>query len=117
MAMLPGDYKRRVGSTNRAAAITSGYAVSPFPVPAGSANIQVAAAGSVITLTSINATSTAGVNMFFKDSANTKQQIMSGVTIARDYKQNFYCPWPVYVSTDVDVTVYVSPPSKGNTTA
>jgi hypothetical protein len=114
MSMLPGDYKRRVQSTNRGAAVNSGYGVSPVHVPANAAT-EVAAAGSVITLTSINVTSTAGVNMWFQDANGTKQMILAGALTARDYKQNFYCPWPVYVSTDVDVTCYVAPPSKGAT--
>ena len=117
MALLPGDYKRRVQSTNRGAAVNSGYANSPVHVPATSAAFEVAAVGSVITLTSINVTSTAGVNMWFQDSNGTKQMIMTGALTARDYKQGFYCPWPLYISTDVDVTCYIAPPSKGDTNA
>ena len=116
MAMLAGDYKRRVWSTNRGAAVNSGYAVSPVHFAGGEIAAEVTAAGSVITVTSINVTSSAGVSMWFQDSAGTKQYIMQGVLTARDYKQNFYCPWPVYITTDVDVTVYVAPLSKGETT-
>lgn len=115
MAMLAGDYKRRIQSTNRGAAVNSGYAVSPVHLAGGETGAQVATAGSVITLTSINVTSTAGVQMYFQDSAGTKQYIMEGALTARDYKQNFYCPWPVYITTDVDVTVFVAPGAKGNT--
>ncbi len=115
--MLAGDYKRRIQSAAKSAAVGAGYANDPVPVPADSQPHEVAPAGSVVTLLSINATSTAGVDEYFQDANGTKQTIMSGVTIARDYKQNFYCPWPLYVSTDVSVIVYVSPPSKGNTTA
>lgn len=115
MAMLPGDYKRRIQSTNRASAVNSGYANSPVEVPGGTSGFEVCQAGGVVCLTSINVTSTAGVNMWFQDANGTKQQIMAAAVVARDYKQNFYCPWPVYISTDVNVTCYVAAPSKGNT--
>jgi len=115
MAMLAGDYKRRIQTTNRGAAVNSGYAVSPVHVPASSGNFEVAPVGSVVTLMSVNVTSTAGVNMYFQDSAGTRQMIVAGALTARDYKMNFYCPWPVYVSTDADVTVYIAAPAKGNT--
>lgn len=115
MAMLPGDYKRRVQTTNRGAAVNSGYAVEPVPVDPDNQNHEVCQAGGVVTLMSINTTSTAGVNMWFQDANGTKQGIVNGATAARDYKQNFYCPWPVYVSTDVNVTCYIAPTSKGNT--
>ena len=115
MAMLAGDYTRRTQTAQKGALTSSGFTVDPVHVPAGSSQFQICTSGSVVTLTSINVTSTAGVNMFFKDSAGTIQIIMSGALTARDYKQHFYAPWPVYVSTDVDVTCYVSPPSKGAT--
>lgn len=114
MAMIQGDYKRRVQSTNRGAAVNSGYAVSPVNFASATA-AEVCPAGSVITQTSINVTSSGGVSLWFQDSAGTKQYIMRGVLTARDYKQNFYCPWPVYITTDTDVTVYVAAASKGNT--
>jgi hypothetical protein len=115
MALLPGDYKRRVFSTNKGAAVNSGYAVSPVYFAGGETGAEVAAAGSVITVTSVNVTSTGGVSMWFQDSAGTKQYILQGALTARDYKQNFYCPWPVYITTDVSVTIYVAPPAKGAT--
>lgn len=117
MAMLPGDYKRRIQSTNRAAGVNSGYACSPVMVPPDSNPHKVCVAGSVVTLMTINVTSTTGVNMWFQDSAGTKQDILIGALTARDYKLHFYAPWPVYVSTDVNTTVIVADPSKGNTTA
>jgi len=117
MALLPGDYKRRVQTTNRGAAVNSGYAVVPVHIPGGSTNFEVAVAGSVITTTSINVTSTNGLHMWYQDASNTRQDIIQGALTARDYKQNFYCPWPVYVTTDVDVTCYVAAPSKGDTNA
>ena len=117
MAMLAGDYKRRLQSANKGALVGAGYVVDPVPVPPDGNAHEVAPAGSVVTVLSINATSTAGVNEYFKDANGTIQDIMTGATIARDYKQHFYCPWPVYVTTDVSVTVFVSPPSKGSTTA
>lgn len=116
MAMLPGDYKRRVQSAGTAAGVSSGYRVSPVHVPGGAAAFEVVQAGGVVALTSINVTSTAGVNMWFQDSTGTRQIIMAGALTARDYKQHFYCPWPVYISTDVDVTCFVVAPSKGATT-
>ena len=115
MAMLPGDYKRRVFSTNKGAAVNSGYANSPVFVAGGETAFEVCPAGSVITTLSINATSTAGVSEWFQDANGTRQYIMTAALTARDYKQNFYCPWPVYINTDVSVTVYVAPPSKGAT--
>lgn len=114
MALLPGDYKHRVSSTTKNSAVTSGFANSPVHV-SSTTGFRVAVQASVITLLSINVTSTAGVNMWFQDSAGTKQPIMSGALTARDYKMGFYCPWDVYISTDADVTVYVCPPSKGAT--
>jgi len=114
MAMLPGDYTRRTQSAQKGASTSSGYAVDPVHVSSNN-RFHVCTSGSVITLTSINVTSTAGVNMWFEDSAGTRQIIMAGALTARDYKQHFYCPWDVYISTDVDVTVFVSPPSKGAT--
>lgn len=111
--MLPGDYTRRTQTAQKGALVSSGYAASPVHVPAASTNFKVCTPGSVITVLSVNATSSAGVNEWFQDSAGNKQTIMSGVLIARDYKQHFYCPWPVYVSTDADITVFVTPPSKG----
>lgn len=114
MAMLSGDYKHRVNTAQKGALVSAGYMVDPVHVPAGATNFKVAAAGSVIKTFSINATST-GTNEFFQDSAGTIQMIMAGATVARDYKQDFYCPWPLYVSSDVDCTVYVCPPSKGST--
>ena len=113
MAMLPGNYQHRVYSTNKGAAINSGYACSPVQLAGGETAFEVCPAGSVITVLSINATSTAGVSEWFQDSAGTKQFIMQGALTARDYKQNFYCPWPVYITTDASVTVYVAPPAKG----
>jgi len=115
MAMLTGDYKRRTNSTQRNSATTAGYANDPVHVPAGSANFQVCQATSIVNNISINTTS-AGTNVFFKDSAGTVQMLGVGLTTARDYKWCFYCPWPLYISTDVDITVTVSPPSKGNIT-
>lgn len=115
MAMLPGDYKRRVQTTNKGAAVNSGYAVAPVPVAPDEKPHQVCQAGTVITLMSINATSTAGVNMWFQDANGTQQEILTGAVNARDYKMNFYCPWPVYVSTDVNVTVYIAGIAKGAT--
>lgn len=115
MAMLPGDYKRRVNSTQRNSSVTSGFANVPVHVPAGATNFEVCQASSVVVNLSINATS-AGTNLYFKDSAGTVQEIMSGATTARDYKLHFYCPWPLYISSDVDCTVTVSAPAKGNTT-
>ena len=115
MAMLPGDYKSRIGSTNRGAAINSGLAVSPVYFAGGETGAQVTGAGSIITTTSVNATSTSGVSMWFQDTAGTKQYIMQGALTARDYKQNFFCPWPVYITTDASVTVYVAPLAKGET--
>jgi hypothetical protein len=115
MAMLPGDYKRRIQTTNRGAAVNSGYAVLPVAVDPDEKPHEVCQAGGVVTLMSINATSTAGVNMWYQDSAGNTQQIVNGAINARDYKQNFYAPWPVYVSTDVNVTCYIAAPSKGNT--
>ena len=116
MAMLPGDYKRRVQSANKSASVGAGFSNSPVHVPGDSQPHQVSQAGMVVTLLSINATSTAGVLEYFQDSAGTKQVIMSNALTPRDYKQHFYCPWPVYVVSDVDVTVYVAGTSKGNTT-
>jgi len=115
MAMLPGDYKRRIQSATRGASVGSGYACDPVMVDPDNLPHQVCPAGSVVTILSINTTSTAGVNEWFQDSAGNRQEIMMGATIARDYKQHFYCPWPLYVSTDVNVTVFVAPASKGNT--
>lgn len=115
MALLPGNYKHRVFTTNRGAAVNSGYAVSPVNFAGGETGVEVANAGAVITTTSINVTSSTGVSMWFQDSSGAKQYIMRGALTARDYKQNFYCPWPVYITTDVDTTVYVAPLSKGNT--
>lgn len=115
MAMLPGDYKRRVQTTNRGAAVNSGYAVEAVPVAPDSKPHEVCQAGGVVTTMSINVTSTAGVNMWFQDANGTIQEIVTGAINARDYKQNFYAPWPVYVVSDVNVTVYVAAPSKGNT--
>ena len=115
MAMIQGNYSHRVYSTNKGAAVNSGYAVSPIHFAGGETGAVVAAVGSVITVTSINATSTGGVSMWFQDTAGTRQFIMEGALTARDYKQNFYCPWPVYITTDVDVTVYVAPLAKGAT--
>ncbi len=117
MSMLAGDYKRRIQTAQKGALVGAGYQVDPVPVAPDNAPHEVAQAGSVITVLSINTTSTAGVNEWFQDANGTKQDIMTGATVARDYKQHFYCPWPVYVSTDVGVTVFVSPPSKGSTTA
>lgn len=116
MAMILGDYKRRVQTAQRGALTSSGWANDPVTVPPDSQPHQVCQAGGVVTLMSINATSTAGVNMWFQDSAGTKQGIINGALVARDYKQQFYCPWPVYVSSDVNVTCYVTATSKGNTT-
>ena len=116
MAMLPGDYKRRVQTAQRGALTSSGWANDPVPVEPDNQPHEIVAAGGCVTLMSINATSTAGVNMWFQDANGTKQGIVNGATIARDYKQHFYCPWPVYVSSDVNVTCYVAAPSKGNTT-
>lgn len=113
MALLPGDYTRRTQSAQRGAAVTSGFANDPVHIPAGATNFQICSSGSVVVLLSINVTSTSGVNMFFQDSAGTKQMIMAGALTARDYKQHFYCPWPVYISTDADCTVFVCPPAKG----
>lgn len=119
MAMLSGDYKRRVQSTNRGAAVNSGYAVEPVEIPNGISNFEICGAGSVITLTSINvAPGSGGINMWFQDSAGTKQGIITGAVTARDYKQNFYCPWPVYIEmpdTTANVTVYVASTAKGAT--
>lgn len=111
--MQPGDYTRRTQTAQKGALVSSGYAADPVHVPAGSTNFQVCTSGSVITVLSINNTSSSGVNEFFKDASGTVQVIMAAVLTARDYKQNFYCPWPVYISTDTDVTVFVAPPSKG----
>jgi hypothetical protein len=111
--MLPGDYTRRIQTAQKGALVGAGFANDPVHVPGGATNFKVCTSGSVITLVSVNVTSTAGVNEFFQDSAGTTQMIMAGALTARDYKQHFYCPWPVYISTDVDVTVYVCPPSKG----
>lgn len=113
MAMLAGDYTRRTQTAQKGALVGAGYANDPVHVPAGSTNFEVCTSGSVITLLSINVTSSTGVYEFFKDANGTVQEIMEGALTARDYKQHFYCPWPVYISTDADVTVYVSPPSKG----
>ena len=115
MAMLPGDYKRRTNSTQRNSATTAWICKRPSPCTTGSANFQVCPATSIVNNISINATST-GTNVFFKDSAGTIQMIGAGLTTARDYKMCGYCPWPLYISTDADITVTVSPPSKGNTT-
>jgi hypothetical protein len=115
MALIQGNYSFRTFSTNRGALVNSGYAVSPVHFAGGETGAEVAAVGSVITVTSINATSSAGVSMWFQDSAGTRQFIIEGALIARDYKQNFYCPWPVYITTDTDVTVYVAPLAKGTT--
>lgn len=117
MALLPGDYKRRIFSTNRGAAVNSGYANSPVHFAGGETGAEVTGAGSVIVLTSLNVTSSSGLSMWFQDSAGTKQYIIEGALTARDYKMNFYCPWPVYITTDVDTTVYVAPTSKGDTNA
>jgi hypothetical protein len=113
--MIQGDYKRRIQSTNRGSAVNSGYAVSPVYFAGGETGAQVCSTGSVITGFSINATSSAGVSMWFQDSAGTKQPILSGALTARDYNQKFYCPWPVYITTDASITVYVAASSKGNT--
>lgn len=112
--MLPGDYTRRYQSANKGALTSAGYTVDPVNIPVGASNFHVCTSGSVITVLSINATS-AGTNMFFKDANGTVQAIVTGATTARDYKGHFYCPWDVYISTDVNCTVYVSPPSKGAT--
>lgn len=114
MALLPGDYKHRVQSANKSAAVGAGWSNDPVHVPATN-GFKVAVQASVITLMSINVTSTAGVNMWFQDSAGTRQIILAGALTARDYKMHFYCPWDLWISTDVDVTVYVCPPSKGAT--
>lgn len=113
MAMLPGDYTRRTQTAQKGALVGAGYVVSPVHVPAGSTNFKVCTSGSVVTVFSVNATSSTGVNEWFQDSKGTIQMIMSGVLIARDYKQHFYCPWSLYVSTDVDLTIMVAPPAKG----
>jgi hypothetical protein len=113
MAMLPGDYTRRTQTAQKGALTSSGYACSAVHVPAGATNFQVCSSGSVITVTSVNGATTSGLFMYFQDTAGTRQSIILGGTGSRDYKQNFYCPWPVYVSVDADTTVYVAPPSKG----
>jgi hypothetical protein len=114
--MLAGDYKRRSQSTTRGAMVNSGFAVDPVHVPSGATNLQVCAAGAVITALSVNVLSSTGVNLYFKDANGTIQMIMAGALTARDYKLGFYCPWPVYISSDVDATVFVCPSSKGSTT-
>jgi hypothetical protein len=115
MAMLAGDYKRRVQTAQRGALVGAGFSNDPIHVPAGSSNFEVCPAGSVVTLLSINVTSSAGVNEWFQDANGNKQMILVGALTARDYKQHFYCPWALYVSTDADLTIMVCPPSKGNT--
>jgi len=114
MAMNAGDYKRRVQATNTAAGVNAGFQNSAVHIPAGETNFKVTSATSVVTLLSINATS-AATNVWFQDSAGNKQEIAMGLTVARDYKWSFYCPWDLYISTDVDCTVIVHAPSKGNT--
>lgn len=114
--MLPGDYKRRTNSTQRNSAVTAGFASDAVLVSGNSQPTEVVQATTVVTLMSINTTSTNGVSVWFQDTNGTKQYIIQNATVARDYKMGFYCPWPVYVLTDANVTFYVSPPSKGNTT-
>lgn len=113
MPMLPGDYTRRTNSTQRTLSAISGFGADAVHIAAGATNFQICSSGSVITNLSVNVTSTAGVNLFFKDSSGTIQMIMAGALTARDYKGSFYCPWPLYISTDVDCTIFVCPPSKG----
>jgi hypothetical protein len=115
MAMQSGDYKRRVQSANRGASVGAGFAVDPVPVPGDNLPHEVAAAGNTVTVISLLFTSTAGMNVWFQDSTGTKQELIPGATIARDYKLHFYCPWPLYVSCDVAVLVMVAPLSKGET--
>ena len=117
MAMLPGDYKRRIQSANRGASVGAGYAVDPVPVPGDSQPHKVAVHGSVITVIILLATSSAGMNVWFQDANGVKQMLIPGALIAKDYKVHFYCPWDLYISSDEPVLVGVAPPSKGNTTA
>lgn len=107
MAMLPGDYTRRTVSTQRNASITAGTGNDVINVPAGYTNFELCPETSVFVGLSINATSS-GTNLFFKDSNGTVQVIAPALTIARDYKLPFYCPWPLYISTDVDCTAVIS---------
>lgn len=114
MAMLAGDYTRRVCSTQRNSAVTAGTGNDPVHIPANSTNFKICQESAVFVTLSINATST-GTNLFFQDTNGTTQMVAVGLTVARDYKLHFYCPWPLYISTDVDCTAIVSPAGKNVT--
>lgn len=115
MALLPGDYTRRTVSTQRNSSISGGTGNELVPIPAGSANFEICQQGTVLHSLSINSTSSSTI-LFFKDSAGTEELLTpGGLTIARDYKFNFYCPWPLYISTDVGCEATVSASGKNIT--
>jgi hypothetical protein len=115
----PGNYKGRTKSAQLAAAVSSGFRCDPVHVPAGVSNFVVCPAGSVVTIMSINvAPSAGGITTSFANSntGGPGDIIVNSAVLARDYKQNFYCPWPLLVSTPgngEDVTFFVYPPAKG----
>lgn len=120
MAMLAGDYTRRTRSTQGNSAVSAGLLVLPFHIPNSTqGDFQVANESSVCTGFSINiAPSSGSVNVFFQDSAGTKQDIAMGLTTARDYRIPFYCPWPLFISTPgqgEDLTFYIAAGGKGIT--
>lgn len=116
MAMLPGDYKRRRVTAQLGANIGAGTANDPVMVTGDGNPHKVVPATGVLTVLSVMATSTSGVNMWFQDSAGTKQMLISDELVSRDYRLHFYCPWDLWFSSDVPLLVICYAPSKGNTT-
>jgi len=114
MAMLAGDYTRRLQSARVGASIGAGYLVDPVPISPSETGQEACPSGSVVTSISLNATSTAGMNVWFQDANGNKQGVYTGCLVARDYRNQFYCPWPLYVSCDQNVTVFCAPPAKGS---
>lgn len=120
MAQL-GDYKGRTKSAQLAATVSAGFRTDPVHLPGSGAalvNFEVAPAGSVVTVMSINVAPTSGtVTTAFANGTNgAPGDVVGNFVLARDYKQNFYCPWPLLVNTPgngEDITFFVYPPAKG----
>lgn len=106
------DYSKRLKSTQRNSAVTSGYMQDFRHVTGAAEKVQICPAGSVVSLTSVNIAAGSGNVVMLCGS-----DIVAEFAIARDYKQHFYAYAPVYLDipdTAADVTVYFSPPSKGS---